>query len=196
MAVAAADVVRADVRMNFSSNQRIQNTFHLRNDGASQAEADVVDDMVEILEALYVILAAILNIVLVVQDIRIINVSAGTDVGTGLFVDTTPGTVTTVSVPQNSVSLNLSTARLNVVGRKFFGPIGSAQFSQNGIIGAGTLTALGNAGDDMIALQVATNSNWRFGVIASFDSVFLPFQSFSVTPTITTQRRRRIGVGI
>ena len=196
MAVASGDIVRVDVRATFDGTQRIQNTFHLRNDGASTAEADVITDMVETLEALYTLLSAVLHVLMVVNDIRIVNVTQSSDVGTGLFVDTTPGTITGNVAPQNAFSLNLTTARLNSLGRKFFGPITSTQFTQNGVINAAPLVALANVGSDMIALQVQTNSNWRYGIIASFDGVFLPFDSFSVTPTVTTQRRRRIGVGI
>lgn len=195
MAVGGGDVVRVDVRGLFDDVTTVQNTFHLQNTGTSIDEADAVDDLVEILEALYVLLAASLHTLLVIRDIRAINVTDDTDVGIGVFVDDTPGTGTGDVVPQNAYGLSLDTARLNVRGRKFFGPVIPGRIDQNGVLGAAAILELADIGDDMIASQAATNTTWRFGVIASSDSAFLPFLNYGISPTVVTQRRRRVGVG-
>lgn len=197
MTVQNTDVLRADARFLFNSATAVQNVFHLRNDGAAIAEADALDDIVELLEALYVLIGGILKTLQVLQDVRVINITQDTDVGLGTFVDTTPGTVTTEAVPQNAFGLILDTPRLASKGRKFFGPVTDLNYNEGGIIGAGALAAMGNVGDYMIVQQVATNNAWRFGVQSTLAGVgFLPFVGYGISPTVVTQRRRRIGVGI
>lgn len=198
MAVGAGDVVRADAKFFYGSITSVQNVFHLRNEGASVDEADAVDDMVQLLEALYALIGAILSTLLVLQEIRVINVTDGTDVGTGLFVDDTPGTVVNpAGAPQNCFGLVLDTARLASKGRKFFGPAHATNFGSTGIIGAGALLALADVGDYMIVAQAATNRTWRFGLQSTLAGVgFQPFLSYGISPTVVTQRRRRVGVGI
>lgn len=198
MAVGAGDVVRVDVRGIFGGVTAIQNTFHLRNDGAATDEADVVDDMVEILEAAYALVSLLLKTLLVINDIRVINVTDNSDVGTGLFVDTTPGTDSGgQTVPQNAAGLILDTQRLASKGRKFIGPLATSQYSNTGLLVAAAVLDLADLGDYMVVARVATNSTWRFGIQSTLVGVgFLPFVSYGVSPTVVTQRRRRIGVGI
>jgi len=195
MAVGGGDVARVDVRGLYNNATTVQNTFHLQNTGTSVDEADAVDDLVEILEALYVLLATSLQVLLVIRDIRAINVTDDTDIGIGLFVDDTPGTGTGDVVPQNAYGISFDTARLNVRGRKFFGPVIPGRIDPNGVIGSAAILELADVGDYMIASRSATNTTWRFGVIASSDGAFLPFLNYGISPTVVTQRRRRVGVG-
>lgn len=195
MSVGAGDVVRADVRGTWNATSAVQNTFHLQNTATAVDEADAIDDLVSILEALYVLLSNYLNILYVIDDIRAINETQSTDVGVGLFVDPTPGTQSSSAVLQNAWGLSLDTARLNVRGRKFFGPATPNGYAQSGVLVANAILAMADVGDYMIAPRPATNSTWRFGVIASSDGAFLPFTNYGISPTVVTQRRRRLGVG-
>jgi hypothetical protein len=197
MAVGAGDIVRADVRGIFNGVTAVQNSFHLRNDGTSVDEADAVDDIVELLEALYTLLSAFLNTLWVIQNIRVINESDNSDVGIGTFVDTTPGNDSQEAVPQNAYGLILDTQRLASKGRKFFGPASGLGWTTGGLLNVDSVADLADMGDYMIVAQVATNSTWRFGILSTLDGVgFLPFIGYGISPTIVTQRRRRIGVGI
>jgi len=197
MAVGSGDVCRASVQGLFGSVTRIDNVWHIRNDGGSVAEADALDDIVSVLEALYALIGAILQTAWVIQNIRVINVTDDTDVGDGQFVDNTPGTSGLATFPpQNAYGMAFSTARLRVRGRKFFGPALEGMAVDTGVLHATAISALADVGDFVTTLQVEANSNWRLGVIASSDGVFLPFLSYSISPTIVTQRRRRVGVGI
>lgn len=196
MAVSPGDVIRCDVRGSFNAVTAVQNTWFLRNDGASVDEADTIDDVIELLEGLYTLIGAILNVLWVINNVRVINVTDESDVGIGTFVDTTPGTLSATAAPQNSFGLILDTTRLASKGRKFFGPAAANNFTQGGIVGATALAALADVGDEVIVAQVATNSTWRYGVMSTLDGVgFLPFVGYGISPTIVTQRRRRIGVG-
>lgn len=196
MAVVPSDVLRVTVEGIGASGQDLQNVFHLRNEGGTVSDAFAIDDMVEVLEALYTLLAAVLSTLLVIRDIRALNVTQSTDVGLGLFVDDTPGTnVTDVMPPQNSMGITLSTVRLGVRGRKFFGLVADDQANNEGVVSAAALLDMADVGDHMTALQVATNTSWAYGVNASFDGVWLPFVGYVIPLTVVTQRRRRRGVG-
>lgn len=196
MTVGFEDVVKVTVEGLGASGQDVQNVFHLQNTGSAITDADTIDDMVEVLESLYTLLAAVLSIVLIIRDIRVLNVTDAVDVGLGLFVDDTPGTnVLDVMPPQCSMGITLSTDRLKVRGRKFFGPTCDDQANNEGVVSAAALLDLADVGDHMTVEQVAVNSTWRYGVLASFDAVWLPFTGYVIPTTVVTQRRRRRGVG-
>lgn len=196
MAVGTNKVARVTVEGLYQSAISIQNVYHLRNDGTSVDEADALEDFVEVLEALYDIIEDIISAVLVIQRIRAINLTDGTDIGIDAFVDSTPGAgAGNTAPPQVAYGLNLSTNRLGAFGRKFFGPVEEGAVANDGVLTAGTISDLGDAGDYLVTPQVATHSTWRAGIVSTVDEVFLPFTSWSVSVTAVTQRRRRLGVG-
>lgn len=197
MTVGSGDVVRVSVEGQYNNVIEVVNVFHLRKVGGGEIdEADVIDDMVEILETLYQLLQNILSVLWVVQRVRVTNQSDDTDVGSGLFVDSTPGAVSTaIGVPQVAAGLTLTTSRLRHRGRKFFGPIPEALADPSGILTAASILTLADVGDLMTTQQSAVNGVWEFGIIANDTGLFLPFQSYSISTTAVTQRRRRLGVG-
>lgn len=197
MTVAGGDVLRCTVEMHYETFGAIQNVYHLRNDGAQVSDTQAIADIIEALETLMVIITGICAVLQVVDGVRIINATTLSDVGFGTFVDDTPFTGTGLIFPtQVAAGLNLTTSRLNVVGRKYFGAVATGVLENGGIIASASLAVLALAGDEMTALFEAVNSDWRYGVIATLDSVFLPFQSYSMPTMAIIQRRRRLGVGI
>lgn len=197
MSVTTNDVVRVTVHGNFNSLIAIQNVWYLRNDGGLLADEEALEDFVEILEALYTLLAAILSTLLVIERIRAINLTQDTDVGQDLFVDDTPGTDSgTSGAPQVCYGINFATERLGSFGRKFFGPALEANLGTTGVLDAEALGDLADVGDFATSVQVATHSTWSIGILSTVTLGFLPFTSYSITPTGTTQRRRRLNVGI
>jgi hypothetical protein len=91
--------------------------------------------------------------------------------------------------------LNLFTPFLNARGRKYYGSVPADMADANGLVVAGVLTALGNAGTFLIADQVATNGTWEFG-IPTLTHGWQQFTGFGVSARLGVQRRRKIGVGI
>lgn len=197
MAVATNDIVRVTAKFLYNSSNVNQNVFHLQNIGSSVTEADAIDDLLEVLEAVYAILTDLIAVINVFQEIRAVNVTQEIDVGTGIPIDTTPFVDSGQgNPPQSAYGLGLTTDRLNVRGYKFFGPTQEAAVNNSGILAAATILDLAAAGDALTAVQVATNTSWVFGVVASLDGAWLPFRSYGISPTAVTQRRRRSGVGI
>lgn len=197
MAVGVGDICRADVIALLDSTITFENSFQLRNVGSEVDENDALDDIVDILESLYQLLAAILTTLYVVQRVRVINLTDDSDVGVGSFTDSTPGTsASTIQAPQICYGLNLTTVKLGNRGRKFFGPVLEGQVDNLGVLGAGAVADLANVGAVMTTTQVETFSTWEFGIRGTVDSVWRRFTGYGVSATATTQRRRRLGIGI
>lgn len=197
MAVGTGDRVRATVRGINGGLGATQNVFQLRLVSADLAEADALDDIIEILEALYVLIGSILSTLHVISDVRVVNDTDNSDVGTASFADPTPGVdAGNRHPPQMAYVLNLLTASLSSQGRKYFGPAMTGDADTVGLLGASTILALADVGDYMSAQQVATNGTWEFGVFSSVGNVWRPFISYSIGLRLGVQRRRKIGVGI
>lgn len=197
MAVAVDDILRATLEMEYAGKGAIQNVFHMRNVGVSVTDEEGLDDVVELLEDICVLITLVIAAVQVVQGVRVINLTQDTDLGFGQFVDDTPFTGTGTILPKQAcLGMNFYTARLGVVGRKFWGAPSTAGNQDAGTVAAATLAILGTAAEDMSDVMVATNSEYEFGVVATLDAAWLPFTSYSLPTTMITQRRRRTGVGI
>lgn len=196
MTVDVNDVVLAVVEGEGVDGQDVQNAYHIRNVNVAVTDAVAITDLISLLEALMTLLAAVISTLYVVRSIKVINVTQQSDVGTGLFVDDTPGTNTALAMPpQCAVGLTLTTQRLSVRGRKFYGIVGSNQATNDGVLGAPAILDLADVGDLMVVNQVEAGTTWQFGVIASLDAAWLPFLSYAVTTSVITQKRRRRGVG-
>lgn len=199
MTVALNDVLRCTQEMNQPGIGAIQNVYYLQNQAVGVSDAQALSDVIEVLEALAVLLTLVINVLQVVDGVRAINVSPipPTDVGFGTFVSGTPYTAAGQVMPtQVALGANLHTSRLAVNGRKYWGVPVVGSFLNGGAVQAASLALLTTALNSMMVPIVATNSTWRFGVVASIDSVFLPFLSFSLPTMAIIQRRRRATVGI
>lgn len=196
MALATGDIVRADVIADYNAGSDIVNTYHFRLTTGGMAESAAVDRIIEIMESIYAVIGAILPLLYTIRNIRIVNVTQGTDVGNGNIADTTPGAVTgDTQGLQCAFGVSLGTSRLRVRGRKFLGPVCESQVADEGLVTSGPLLDLVDYAAILTAPIVVTGSTWQAGVIATSDSAWLPFISATISPTVVTQRRRRLGVG-
>lgn len=197
MTVSTGNVVRATARGSNNGLASVQNVYQLRNVGGDLAEADALDDVIEILEALYALIGTILSTLYTINDIRVINQTTNSDVGISVLADSTPGTdAGNRHPPQLAYVLTLTTNNLSSRGRKFFGPAMTGDADTNGLLGAGTILALADVGDYMTAQQIATNGTWEFGVFSTVGNVWRPFSSYSIGLRLGIQNRRKIGTGI
>jgi len=197
MTVQIGDIMVATARGQNNAFGAVQNVFQVRNTGSAVAEADALDDVIAFLEAIYTALGAILSTVHVINDIRVTNRTQNSDVGIGVFADTTPGSDSgTRHPPQMSYVLTLKTANLSVRGRKFFGPATIADADSNGLVGGTALLALADAGDLMTQPYVGANTTLEPGVQGSSPVLWRPFTTYAVSLRMGVQRRRKYGVGI
>ena len=198
MAVSQDDIVRATVEGRFDGVTAIQNTFHMiKTDSGDISEALALTDVIAVLEALYVAIGAILSTLYTITGVRAVNTTKATDIGFGFFTDATPGVdAGATQSPQVCYGMSFPTGALNIRGRKSFGPILEGAADNKGLISAGALLDLADLGDLAVATFVETSGDWVLGVIRTSTGLFLPFESYTISPTSTTQRRRRVGVGV
>lgn len=200
MTVLIGDVVRATQEMHYGTHGEIQNVYHLQNITDNLTDEAALEDIIEILEDLAVVLAAVIALAQVVDGVRAINLTQSTDIGFGLFVDDTPYTGAGQITPlQDAVGINLHTGILGVFGRKYFGAIPVGVAGDGGLVESGSLAVLATAGGYMSSRWSATHSQWDMGVVRSkvgFEGDFEYFNAYSLPTTVITQRRRRAGVGI
>lgn len=196
MAVGVGDICRVTVEGEGDSGQDVQTVFHIKNSGVSVDESDALDDLTEIIEVLYALFGTVLSVLYRLNAVRAVNVTDATDIGVKAPVQPFPGTgVGGPLPPQCALGLTLTTTALTSLGRKFFGLPDEAQIGTEGELNATALANMADVGDHMTEEQNAVNSDWQYGLIQTIGGAFLPFQNFTVTSTIVTQRRRRRGVG-
>ena len=198
MAVNPNDILTVTDKGSLSTGGDIQNVYTVQYQGGSSvAEADVLTDLIAIFEAIAVILAPILSTLRAMDSIRVVNRTQNSDVGETVYVTTVAGSVGgDTGTPQNCYGVTLKTADLSIVGRKFLGPVPEGKSAAHGAFDASVATPIADFIVKMITQQTAPSTRpYRFGVVRSADSVFLPFTSSSFTGRQVTQRRRRVGVG-
>ena len=196
MTVAVNDVVKVTVAGEGVDGQDIQNVYLIRNVGSAVTDAVAITDLVTLLEALYVLLQDILSILYIVRQINVINETQQADVGVGLFVDNTPGVDAGGTMPpQICAGITLTTDRLSVRGRKYFGLLTEGDVNNDGTLTGAAILDVADVGDYVTVNQVEAGTTWQFGVIATFDSAWLPFKSYAVSTSVITQRRRRRNIG-
>jgi hypothetical protein len=197
MAVNNGDVLRAVANGRNDIYGAVVNSYQLKYVGVgSLAEADVLSDIIELLEALYALIGTILSTAYVIDNIRVVNETQLSDVGIAAPTDTTPGSdAGTRYPPQLAYVLNLYTPYVGVRGRKYFGPTIITDANSVGVLAAPTVVALADVGDFMTADQVATNGVYEFG-ITTLNHGWQQFTGFQVSALLGVQRRRKTGVGI
>lgn len=176
----------------------VQNVYTIQfGSSGAELEADVLDDLVAIFEALYTILAPIISVLTAFQGIRAVNRSGGTDIGSADFPTLTAGGASGQSSPnQVAYGVTFGTAALNRVGRKFIGVPSEGLVDGQGVIIGTALSALGNYAAEMLSLQEGGGDRtYLFGITDSEGANFRVFENATITPNVVTQRRRRAGVG-
>lgn len=196
MSVAQDEIARVVADFRHDDRADVQNIWHMKLTTASLSDADALDDILELLEALYALLTTAIHALTIFNRIRAINASQNSDIGIAVPADTTPFAGSGDAAPlQTAYGLTMQTAKINIRGRKFFGCPTEAHLSSGGIVQGPAITSLGNVGDYVTSSQAATNGTWQFGVKSSLDGLFYPFVGYAISTTAITQRSRRIGVG-
>lgn len=198
MAVNAGDIIGATVLSRFNNVSDVQNVYTVRVLSAvTTEEADVLEDLIDLFEALYTILAPIISVLTTFNGIRAVNRSALTDIGVADFSALTVGSAGGDSMPpQCCTGVTLYVPTLGRFGRKFIGVPSETNAGAAGLLAAGTITVAASFAAELLENQVAASGNvYQFGIGQDDGSDFLQFTSAAVTPTVVTQRRRRAGVG-
>lgn len=197
MTVNTNDVLSLVAQGIVNGGHRADTTYKLQLQSGALDDADVLDDVAGIMLQVHNILEALLSVLLVINQIRVINLTQDVDLGSTVLSDTTPGEGAGLLAPhQIACGLVLTTARIGSVGKKFWPGFLSTAFENDGGLAATVEADLVDVGDYMTDLVVDANGSYRFGIVSTLDGVFLPFTGYVVPSTPWVQRRRRPGVGI
>jgi len=169
---------------------------------SSLTDAQVLSDIGEVLELIYAPMVAITWNQVQYADYTVKNVSTVDAPNTAVWPTFTVGGNATQATPPSNAALIL--ARTNVSkkqGRVFVPGLTEAEAGA-GVWSIGALTQLTIFGANLLLTHVATNGNYRYGVVTAavpfpktiLNSFDVPISTAVVTP-IRTQRRRALGIG-
>lgn len=191
------DIIEVTLDGRYGSNV-VQNVYQYSLIGGGGLTAgDALDDILEVFEAMAVLLKALLAIGYTFNRIRALNKTQQSDLGYASFAATPAGTSGGDAYAlQAAYGVTLNTAKFKTRGRKFIGPFTESKVGAAGLISGTELAALMTYIDFLVDPFVAANGNWQCGVVAYTDGSFNPVTGGIVTIYPVTQRRRRPGVGV
>jgi hypothetical protein len=196
MAVASGDIMRVTVDAN-NGGSTVQQVYQMRlAAGGPLAEADVLDEIIAILETLHGLIAALLSTAYTIRSIKVVNTTQDLDVGVGVPTDTTPGTnVNNRYPPQVAFGVTFYTGVIGSRGRKFYGPVPNDVANTLGQIQAIAATPIADLITLMTADVSAVLGTYEFGIVTNTQG-WKQFTAGLMSATAVTQRRRRLGVGV
>jgi hypothetical protein len=197
MAVAQADVIRVDAIGTMNSVNEMVNSYEfLKVDAGSVSDLEALDDFIEIIEAIYSLIAEIMNVIAVVQKIRARNVVTKVLIGEADLNTPVEGTGANQALPWGACGLvTFPTLIPHVILKKFFGILDSGQITSTGYLTGGCTTDLASVGAYLLLDNVQANGTWLYGFLSPKTGTFLAPGEAIVTNVPAYQRRRRPGEG-
>lgn len=197
MTVAVGDVLRVDVIGDLQGTDDIVNVYHFRTDGAGpQADADVLEDLKDILDALVDIVKVVIAAAAIFRRIRVQNITQGLLVGEIAFDAPIIGTGTgQLMNSQATIPVSFKTSTPRVILRKHVGPLTEGALDTLGRLDATLQDDMANYAAALMVDLPGTFMDYRFGYPSPVAATF-------VTPTVGivsvipgALRSRRFGVG-
>jgi len=191
------DVIEAAARWEYNAVEDVVNVFQFqKTDAGDISDSNTIDDILDLVEAVYTLLLGIITTIQVARDIRISNVSQNYVLSTEPWPSITAGTGTGDPLPPGVAGLvNFRTTVAKVNPRKYFGALTEANNAATGLITVAGTTALSNAGALLLTSMLGTYASWEYGYLSPKTSNFEQVQSYSVTNVPAYQRRRKQGRG-
>jgi hypothetical protein len=202
MTISTGDIIRTTCRFKNAVSGDIVNVFHFYPIGTAVADADVVSDIEDAIDAAYTEVASVLSSDTDPYDIRhdVVELVGGVEkvvrnISTSTWTLSAPPSTSGDTLPQQDAAiLNLRTVYPRVFGRKYLGALCEAS-NANGVLGG---TGVGKVADFAVALLgdiVGTYVTLKVGVLSpKADPVlgyFAQFVGYVVNSITGTQRRRR-----
>jgi hypothetical protein len=159
------EVVRVDLIGDFNASQEIVQSYQFRNlGGVTVAPESFLDDMEELLGALWQLAKGFHSVLTAFRRIRAQNVSTGQLLGVRALGAALVGNQIDQPVAvQTTAVLSFPTTTPRVILKKMYGPITENQLNATGAFNPQTQIELANVGAFLLTLYNATNSQYQYG---------------------------------
>lgn len=198
MAVNPLDVITITAKM-IQAGQAVRNVFQVIHAGVSSvAESAVYTALSDWLDDAYGVLQPGLTDELSFETIEAVNTTQGTPIDEAAWPTLTVGGASANQAEPLQVAalVRFPTNYLGSQGRKYIGGLTEGQLEDNGIVSTGTLGGLATFGADVVAGFAVTGNDFVPGVDNPTLARFAAFTGAIVNDVVSTQRRRKQGVGI
>jgi len=194
--VAPGDVVRFTVAMTQDS-QQVLNVYHYKNNGATAVSNDDCHGAIgNVIQSAYDEMEAGLHQSLVQDYLQSYNITQDLPMKTTAWPGSFGGDIAGDALPlQTAGLLTFPTAAKRSLGKKFIAGIAELMHLDAGVMHATLVTALTTAAAELIAPIVAGTSTMIPGNFNKTAASFAPWVSAVVDTLLSTQRRRKPGVG-
>lgn len=191
------DIIEAAARAELLDADDLVNTWQFRMlNGPNLDEAATITDIVEVLEIIYTIIAALQQTFITYRDIRITNQTQDILLGTVAWDTVTAGLVTGDLVPPGVASLiSLGTNKSRLTLRKYFGGFATASLDQNGTWTTVHTTEIVDVGAILLNIIEATARDWEYGYLSPVTLGWETPVGAVVSDVCAYQRRRKQGRG-
>lgn len=191
------DVLRVDVIGDVDAVQTIVNTYQfVQTSSGSTTDSELLDDIEDIVDAILVIIKAIMTATTLIRRFKVFNVTSGLLVGERTLAAAVAGTGGTSPAPyQVAHVVNFPTNVPRVIMRKYIGTVDEAQIGAGGKPGSGALAVSASFIALMIAEFSETNGTYHYGYLSPKTSSFHKATEGNASTLFGTRRSRKIGQG-
>lgn len=197
MTVQQNDIIEASARLEYSGNEDAVNVYQFQYEDAPPLEDGlVVDDVIEILEAIYFLMIAAISAATTFRDIRIRNVTQDLLMGTFGWPVLTTGENLDGELPYGvAAMISFPTDIPRVTMRKYFPKMTEGNLIANGTWDAPLQAMLAAVGASMLTPYVINLHTYQYGYLSPKTVAFEAPVAAVITDVPAYQRRRKPGRG-
>lgn len=197
MTVADGDMVRADMIGDVLGVDEVVQSYQFRlMSGGNLTDLAAMEDLVELLEALWVIISQLHAIATVFRRLKGQDVVTKRILPEQTFSPVLAGVVAGDTMPQQvTIPLSFGTVVPRVILRKMFGPSATGNFNVSGEISGAAFAILGSTSAFLLADYTATNGVWQYGYNSPKALAWVEPNVGIFSGAPGSLRRRRLGEG-
>lgn len=197
MVVENGDMIRADLVGDVLDLDEVVQSYNFKLlTGGPIEDGLAMDDLVELFEALWVILGGLHSVSVVFRRLRGQYTQKGRLLPERTFDPLLAGDITgNLAPPQTTAPLTFKTTTPKVMLRKMYGPMGINNLTSAALLVEGTLTSMGLAAAFLLATYAATNGAWQYGYDRGVPFGWVEPDTGQFTAVPGTRRSRRAGEG-
>lgn len=197
MAAQTGDVIVATVIHDNANSGEQMNRYQFQvSGGAPLSDGDLLDDISDIIEGLYILIEGFISIRNVLREVGVFNMTQDQLVGVtdaGAYVG---GAATGDDVPQGACPFVYFKTNIPKVILSKYLPTGIVvQLTQSALLDTGALTAIALYADDLLDAFSEANGLYDYGYLSPKTANFVIPQLAVVRAVLAYQRRRKPGRG-